>query len=729
MCPCTPVDISVPIGPGGPTIPGFGQPFAGLLPNLNPFPPGFPEDLLSLMNKMQLLVPPGALKSPLNPNYGKDVFDNIIKLLDQFMPFLMLYKFFLPILNIIICIIEVLCALLSPFKLPGAISRLFKRCIPDFLNMFPIFALIIMIISLLILLQAMILYIIDQVLKFINAILRNVEMLIEAFQESPIAVLAIAQKLGTLLCIFQNLFVLLALFSVIIQVIKEILSLSFPIPPCDDGNHSDSGCCTSDVCPIIVKNGNYTRNTGTFKYLNVKAASNSIDGLPPPFNQLLITVRQESWQLYDTEQNIAQAFRNIIDGYDVPVDKLNNPPPFFKNIFFPTDVTITSSTTPKQAPYTVDLRMFYNPAQWGRRGVPRYIRFLNCIVLAPPSLSVNLYDNGTSPVSSGVFSLSGGLGYEDDGTTPLDGFQGDGVTENTGQQATLQNFIHMAPSVSTTPVFFPNDGYQFEDMTYTFKPNTTALLKYNLITLGCMPDVALPRNFINAVYAGDIALKTTLLTDIVNGVNFPDPIATQQCLSLALDALRHNMTIQGVAEFQAAALLCLQKLQNDTNRALGDMVGVGFDPCKSSFSIVPALQFTTKPILVSVDLKERNGIAITTNLSSEVAENIAARLKAHITFGTVDKFIYDGYQSFTANLQSTTPGSGKIMVSFDNQTLCTNVNDPPSHTLQEKTYKFVYAPAGLTIPVSPSAEGDISDGTQPRRDEGDQSGDSGSGGG
>ncbi len=67
------------------------------------------------------------------------------------------------------------------------------------------------------------------------------------------------------------------------------------------------------------------------------------------------------------------------------------------------------------------------------------------------------------------------------------------------------------------------------------------------------------------------------------------------------------------------------------------------------------------------------------------------------------------------------------MLSFDNQIFCTNVNDPPSHTLQEKSYKFVYAPAGLTIPVPGTAEGDISDGTQPRRDEGDQSRDSGGG--
>jgi hypothetical protein len=728
MCPCTPVSIAAPSGPSGPSIPGFGNPFAGLIPNLNPFPPGFPEDLLALLDKLKLLIPPGALLPQLNPNFGKDIFDAIMKLLDQFMPFLMLYKFFLPILNIIICIIEVLCAIPNPFKLVSAITRLFTVCIPDFLNLFPIFALIIMIISLLLLLLALILYIIEQILKFILAILRNIAMLVDAFQEgSAISVLAIAQKLGALLCIFQNLFVLLAIFAIIIQIIKDILSLAFAIPPCDDGNGSDAGCCTTDVCPQIVKN-KYTRTTGTFKYLNSVAASNPIAGLPPPFDMLIIGIRQESWQLYDSSQNIAEAFRNIVDGYDVPID-ITAPPPFFKPTFFPTDGYVNNTTTAKQAPYTVDLRMFYNPSSWGRSGAPRYIRFIDCIMLKRPSLYVTNYDNGTTDFYNGVVSLGGGLGYEDDGTTPLKAFGTDGTTE-ISPQATLDNFIHKMNNSSSEPILLPTDGYSFENMEYTFKPNIAPLIGANLVTLGCAPDFALNKNFINAVYAGDVALKTKLLGDLVNGANgniFPDPNACQQCLAVALDALRVNMTTQGVAEFQTTALLCLKKLQDDTNSALGSMVGLGFDPCKSSFTATPTTQFTSKPIVVAVDLKERNGISIAQGLSSTVAENIAARLKLHATFGDTTKFLYDGYGIFNANLSSSKPGSGTMMVSFDNNTFCKNVNVPPSHTLQEVAYKFVYTPVGLSIPVAPTAEGDLSDGTQPRRDEGDQSRDSGSG--
>jgi len=175
---------------------------------------------------------------------SKNIFDAIISLLDHFLPFLMLYKFFLPILNLIICIIEVICALTNPFKLPGAVKRLFRKCIPAFLNLFPLFALIIMLIALLMLLLALIEYLISQILKIIALLLKNIIALYNAFSNhNTNSILAIAKKIGITLCIFQNLFVLLAIFNIIMDVIRDILSLSFSIPPCDDGSGSGLARC------------------------------------------------------------------------------------------------------------------------------------------------------------------------------------------------------------------------------------------------------------------------------------------------------------------------------------------------------------------------------------------------------------------------------------------------------------------------------------------------------
>jgi hypothetical protein len=715
--PCSPNDVSIaiPDGPSGPSIPGFGVPFALNVPNINPFPDGFPEDLLGILNTLQLLIPPGALLPSLSLNFGKDIFDAIMKLLDQFMPFLMLYKFFLPILNIIVCIIEVICAIANPFKLVPAIIKLFKECIPAFLLLFPIFAIIIMIISLLLLLIALIEYIIAQILKFIQAILHNVSMLVSAFQEANVnSVLAITKKLGALLCVFQNLFVLLSIFNIIIQIIKDILGMAFAIPPCDD----DSDCCTSDVCPAFIKNAPYTNITGKLQYLRGFGVKTDVQiPLPPPADPIFLSyqIRNEAWQIYDPDQTIIQQFMNIVNAFDVPPSG-DNPEPFFKPVFFPTDAFYSEKTSPKQAAYTTDLRVFYNPANWGRVGVPRYVRFKDCIVTAIPQPVVTTYNNLPQVVVSGVLNITGGSGYEDDGKSKLTGFDTDGVTPIQAR-ATLNNFLHLADNVSSTPSYAPSDGYLFQDIEYTFKPNMATLLSKEIVTAGCMPDLSFTKGFVNNALAGDVALKTQMLRDIFNGANgisFPNPDVAQQCLSTALSALRSNLTPQGVAEFQTTSILCLQKLRDDTVGALSGIIGIGFDPCKSNFTVEPQTQFTTKPIIVKVNINENNGISLTNGIPVDIARNLAARIKGHVTFGEIGNFTYDGYQSFTAPLTSKVSGTGQIMISFDNNTYCTNDIPNLSHTLQDLDYQFVYVPGQISIPI-----GDQSDGTQPARDASD----------
>lgn len=717
MSPCSPTDVSfpTPTTPSGPTIPIVGIPFSLKLPNISPFPTGFPEDLLDILNSLQLLIPPGALKPALNPNFGKDIFDGIMKLMDQFFPFLMLYKFFLPILNLIICIIEVLCALMNPFALISAINKLFTQCIPEFLNLFPIFALVIMIISLLLLLLQLIEYIIAQILKLVNDILRNVNALIKCFQDADAnGVLAVATKLGALLCTFQNLFVLLSVFNVIIEIIKDMLRLAFPIPPCESA--SDSGCCSTRTCPAIVQS-QYTNTTGTFQYLSEVGIGIQNGAFQVPGSAVIL--RSESWQLFDVDQTIAQTFSNIYNAYDIPASVSPKP------VFFPTDGNYTAATNPNQAPYTLDLRLFYNPASWGRPGEARFIRFNSCIMLKVPTPDLVIYNNTNMVENNGVVLLGGGLGFEDNGVTPLFGFASDGATQ-IDNQATLNNFIHKPEEIffnPTSPVILPNDGYTFSEVTYTFKPNMEVLLNKQLVTLGCEPAVSLNRAFVNNVLFSNIGLQTTNLNDLVNGANFPDPNGALQCLSTALSGLRSNLSVDGVAQFQSTALTCLSGLQANTNSALGSLVGIGFNPCTSTLALAPNIQFTTGTIEVTVNLNENNGISLTQGIPISVGDNLAAQIKPFTTFGEITNFSYDGYQSFTAQISSQVPGSGQIMVAFENQILCTNTISsdpavPSTHTLQTLDYQFIYTPASNT-----GDSGGVDTG-KPRRDAGDISRDS-----
>lgn len=705
--PCSANDISIspPSGPSGPAIPGFGVPFALPLPNLSIIPDGFPEDLLDLLDRLQLLIPPGALKPALNPNFGKDVFDAIMKLLDQFFPFLMLYKFFLPILNMIICIIEVLCALTNPFKLISALKRLFTVCIPEFLNLFPIFALIIMIISLLLLLLALIEYIILQILKLIEALLMNINALFNAFQQADEkSVLAIAHKLGSLLCVFQNLFVLLSIFAIIIQIIKDILSLVFNIPPCQDGDEEDDSCCSPDVCPIFIKNGPYTRTTGTLQYLPKVGAKTDVE-LPAPFNNLNFDIRQETWQIYDTQQTEYQEFINIINAHDIMM--------FPKPVFFPTDSIMNEETDYRQAPYTVDVKVFYDPTGWSRIGTPRYIVFKNCVVLTKGGYYLYDYQNSKIFVKNGVLKIAGGQGYEEDGITQLNGFNEDGSPGDF--QATLNNFLHLPDNYDADPQMYPTDGKLFNNVEYTFKPNSPALVGRGLISAGCDPALSASRMFVSNVSFGDIGIKTQQLKDILDGPNFPNINSTQECLSTALTTLRNDLTPSGVANFKATTDICLQDLKDKTKQSLTDLIGVGFDAAKSDFTVKPKIQFTTKPILVNVNLREKNGIVLTNGMDVDVASDLASRIEANITFGEITSFNYDTEtQSFAANITSEAAGKGEITVSFDKNVFVKdiipeNLDESPSRVLQKLEYQFIYAGADT------GADGD----GMPRRDERD----------
>ena len=268
--PCAPLKETNIITPPTGQFPGAGN-FAVSLPNLNiPFPSVPIEDLTSIFNSLSFILPPGTLKPHLQPNLFNDVYGAVSTLLEGFAPFLMLYKFFLPVLNLILCIIEVLCSLLNPFALGSAISKLFRECIPSFLSIFPAFAIPIMILSLLLLILTLVDYLITRIVSMIDVILANLVILGKAASRlDNDSIIEIVKKIGDLLCTLQGLFVILGVITTIVQIIKAILSLGFNIPPCDSSNGSASPCCSPEFCPDFIKNNSdMIHNTGNFLYYN-----------------------------------------------------------------------------------------------------------------------------------------------------------------------------------------------------------------------------------------------------------------------------------------------------------------------------------------------------------------------------------------------------------------------------------------------------------------------------
>lgn len=681
--PCAPL-VGSQVSP--PPFSGSG--FSPQLPPLNiPFGSQGMPDLNELQSILQFITPAGSFRPHFDPHYLNNVYGAVNDLLNRFMPFLMVYKFFLPILNMILCIIEVLCSLMNPFKLSSALSRLFRVCIPELLALFPFFALIIMIISLLLLIISLIIYLIERIILIMEILIANVIALGRAIQRNEgDSITAELIKIGDLLCFLQNLFVIFGIILLAIQIIEAILSLGFNIPPCSNSN---GGCCDSTTCPEFIKNnGTLTSSTGNFLYYNQVGVDSGLI-LPVGFPPIVSTIRNESWQFYDPNLSQSQAFINITHAFDLPQG--NN------TVFFPAGTNYTATTSSSSVPYTISFRFFYNPATFNvvdPKG-PRYIRASNVIVQNPPTAGVSSYTGkGFVAPFNGTLDLIGGVMTEDDGTNILNA---------QGQPIPLNTFIHIPVSNSGIAT---NDGVLFPDLTYTFTINYEVLVGANLITVGCIPTVAANRDFINNTIGTQFNTNGAKLT----AIPLPDVATAQACLTNAVSQFTQSISVASANTFQTSITDCLNTLQDQAQNALVSVINTGYDPYTSTFTLTPSIQFTTLPIVVSVSLNESSGQSMTTNLPEVVAAQLATGISGVATFGTLGPFSYDGYGLFLADITSNATGNGEIKIAFDNSYISvlnnpTDITQTPSIVITEEQYTFVTSPV-------------ISDG-QPRRDDGD----------
>jgi len=636
-------------------------------------------------------LPFSKLNANINADFMKEILAVIWDILGQFAPVLSLYTFFLPILKLILCIIEILCSLTNPFAMAAAIINLFLYCIPDFLKLFPFFALIIMIISLLLLIIALIIYLIERIFALIELIIRNIVILVKAASRADSdSILAITQKLGDLLCFLQNLFVIFALIATIINLIKSILSLVFKLPPCSPNNGGGSSCCSPDFCPaFIANNQTITSNTGNFLYFNEVGLDSGLV-LPFGFPPIVSIIRNESWQFYDPNLVQDQQFINITNAFDLPAGT--------SKIFYPSGQTYTATTDPSSTPYTISFRLFYDPAAYGSSGDARYVRIQNAIVVAPPTTGTLNYNSTLVDPFDGTLNLIGGSVTEDDGTTS--------IVDGNNNPYTVQTFFH-APINQNGQTPLPTDGVLYSDITYTFTINAVVLAGYSIITMGCIPAVAAAKNFINTTIGGQFNQAGVQLGELVPLL--PDMDAAQQCIATNIATFRSSISPESAALFQTNIMTCLTDIQNSTTTALTAAVTAGVDQYTSTFTIDPNIQFINYPIIITVALHEGNNNIVTNNLPSSTATTIASQLSAITTFGTTTPFVYDGYQFFTATINSTTPGNGTIKILFNGNyistlTIPTDPTQSPSVAITVLDYTFVES-------SQPIAE--------PRRDAGD----------
>lgn len=687
---CDPAANNINIAdPGpGPSIPGLGLPFS--VPK-TPFPDiqipeGIPEDLNDLVERIFALFPASIKFQPNTDGFTKDVWDVLASLFNQLAPFLGFYKFIQALLNIILCVIDVLCALMNPFALIRAIIRLFKRCLPDFLSLFPWIALIVMILALVLLLIALIQYLVETIRAYIQQIIENIQILkqsiTKADQES---ILAAVNKLAYLLCMIEQLFSLLTAISAIFAVIRPLMGTSGR-GACAKG---DDGCCIEDFCPTFIS-GAYdgrVNSTGRLIYFNeIRPAYGG--SIPSYFANLGITLRNEKWQFIDDDPTDDFRFIDII-----------TPSPQYGFTYWPEGESYSNDANINKVPYLLDMNFFVDPSLWGNpsdSGGFRQFYIQNVIISNKPTVYPTSWNNGTEftdPVS-GAFNLVGGQVYEYDGA--------DGYTQYfiNGVQATIETFLHKDDTVSNDiPVL--DDGYNFVDVEYHLRFNTPVLIDKSLITLACNESVAAESAVFNSEFSDLRSVLDKFGDGIGDGIpgidsfdDLPDVDGAISCLSAALAKFRSNINEETAALFQSEVEACLGNLLDESQNFYVTGTVIAADRFTSDFTLDPDLQFVNNQITLNVILRDRTGTQLAVNLDENLGSSIAETLKAEVSFGEVTEFTYDGYGSFNAYISSRDAGQGEVKAFLNGEVFAEVLNrddDDTDSSIVERVlpYEFI----------------------------------------
>ena len=652
---CATRDVNITEGASTtlPSIPGFGIPTSIVQPpNPLTLPSDQPEDLNTLMQSIYLQLPPSKQYPNVTPSFSKNLSDQIYSLIEQLSPFLNLFKFILPIFRLINGIIEVICSLINPFALFGAVARLFNDYIPEFLALYPAFSLVVIILSILKIILQIADYMLGELTKLVKVIDKNLKIFSKALETgSQDAINAASKKFSFLLCYFQNILAVFSMITAVEQIIEEMLKFTLGVP-CQGGDNSD--CCNNDICPPFLQNSGIKGTAGAMKFFGDVTNINISNIYIPIFGTLSNNVRNHAYQIYDDTQVSPLQFINMTNG---------------KYVFFPTDSIYTSSTIPEHAPYTVDIRFYYDPVKFERTGVARFIRFNNCILLSATSTNLKNWDLSTSQVSSGVLQIAGGLGFEDDNKAILYGIS------SPLYQATLETFIYSSTNVMPTIA----DEIIFDNLEYSLNPNYLILFGKSLISIGCVPEIKQSKNSVD---------------------NFPQPVIPPPpdltipytAITHEVDTLASNLNHDTLSSFNKNVTSILENLKSDTSKAISNYIDLAFDRYNSTFTLDPHIQFTGDFVKVTITLKDRNDLIITDRLSTDNQNHIIDKLKISNSFGSLSIITYqDPY--FIANIGSDIGGDGSAYVIYNGQTVATltpSVDGKTPSTIKENIQDYTF---------------------------------------
>ncbi|MFZ4399367.1 MAG: hypothetical protein ACOYO1_04970 [Bacteroidales bacterium] len=675
---CDPLlnNINVPMGPPLPGAPGFSfdsNMFGFIPPDLG----DFPGNILDWIKKLKFNLPGGGLLQEMIESLTETiskVLSRLLSYLNIIMGFLM---FALAIVELIMCIIKILCAFPKPWSVIRAIKRLLTKCLPIFITIcFPFFVWILLLLSLIAILIAIIEYIVMMIIRLIKQIIKNIKRIINLLKASRnvAGALAIISKLANLLCLFEQIFVFLGIVFALFEIIMGQWTKALKI--CDSGGGPDD----DSICAEFLKDPTEKDNPDIEIYKTRVASStadlwycNEVYGSPnsdPLFSTIITQLRAESIYLQDDSLAEELKFKNIINYKGFP--------------FFPFDKNINKDIEYRMKPYLVDLYITCDPGDGLRRINVKDVT----VTCAQTSMLKTIISSKKYPVynNNGFITLYGGKVVDD-------------ISKN---DKTIEELLHKDATqlggIST----------QYTKIEYVLKANYDALAEYALITTSCMPSVQVHLGVLNTVF------NKIPLPDLVQ---LPDVGGAIDKLSACLSEYRKSMTLETTETFGNCMLNIMSDLNDQANSSYCQLLQAAMDIYHMPITLDKDLQFINKKIKVTVTPKDEAGRTLIELIGGftppqSCMDTIASKFKGEATLGTVSNFSYDGYGNFIADIISQTSGDGYITVSYDGNTIKKVIKpSDPSLNPSIEDYILNYSYVGFI-----TVDGYI---PAPRRDESD----------
>lgn len=623
--------------------------FLGIFGNnfFPPFNPGFqPADRDALINEklLQFKLPGGGAFKPIG-----DPHRNISEMLAPLTGLLgSAFAFFGPlflILDLIRAIIDILCSLINPASMIAGLVDMFLTVVPPVVALFPPLSSILLALNVVKLVIAIIVALTTAIIAIIDLIVENALAISSLITEGNVAAIdSVTIKICTLLDGFANELAALAPISFILEILDLFMSLGSKFFCA-----TDAACCNTTACPSII--------------------------MEPPSGSGTVTSNRTGVTLKDLAD---------------PINPLSLPSVLDPPITIPLN-TITLGTIPD-----LDIGpISFPPLDL----VPIPDSALESVELVEPSMTITI--NGSD-------SLSALADYIVD-PKKIPGSSNDPnaatIHVKITNQTTGASITARATAATSNTFSVKADDFSVgTNVLFEIQPDKDALIKLNLIGLGCDDDV-------RAAAAGVLANINESAPGIavVSGGNnrsgfeplltkmgrpFPRPPGYIACLA----AQRAN---PAESQAQCVADISSAYIEEVKDFAL-DLVCLGASRTASEFILskqfVPAdgTEFTT----ISLTVKDINGTALLANFIPNASANEDFAAEFSSTIGTVGPVLFDDTTgTFHASLTSDQTGEAVVTGAFlINGKVCMVPGSSDGFTIVDKLLDVEFTRPGGVAP-------------------------------